>query len=275
MNKNQVLRQRTLTGLIYGIVVTGLIFTGKWGLVLLATLVAAGAGHEYIRMVHPGNNALKAATLAVMAGIIVLLQFVGPGTSLFMWLLLFSAAMLVLGVANMYVSFINHSRLFMIVAVLYLALPLGLLISYIRQTEPYMPAIWMGMLATIWMSDSFAYLIGSRVGKTKLFERISPKKSWEGFIGAGILSLLFSGLAGKIWLGDTVSHHAVWFWVLLALITWLIGTMGDLVESSVKRTFGVKDSGSFLPGHGGFMDRFDSFIYSVPFVLILIICFSK
>jgi len=275
MNKNEVLRQRTVTGLIYGIVVIGLIYSGKWGMILLTALVAAGASVEYIRMVHPESVPKKVVTVSLTTLCILLLLALPPQSVWYFRLLIVSASMLVIGIANLYSGFINHSKYYHVVSVFYLGMPLGLLISYVWHSDPYLPALWMGMLALIWMSDSFAYLIGSRIGRTKLFERISPKKSWEGFLGAGLLTLGLGAAVGKYWLADTVSRDALLFWGLMAGIAWGIGTMGDLVESSVKRTFGVKDSGNILPGHGGFLDRFDSFIYILPFVLLLILKFNQ
>lgn len=274
MNSNEVLRQRTITGVIYGLVVIGLIYSGKWGMMLLASLVAAGGGYEYIRMVDPGSLPKKIVTTGLIVLCIMLTLSVEPNTDWYLRLLILSASMLVVGIVNLFYPFINHSRYYAVVSVFYLGLPLGLLISYVWHTDPYQPSLWMGMLAMIWMSDSFAYLIGSRIGRTKLFERISPKKSWEGFMGAGILTLGLAAVAAKYLLNGTVTGNLVWFWVLAAGIAWCVGTMGDLVESSIKRTFGVKDSGSILPGHGGFLDRFDSFIYILPFVLLLIIKFT-
>lgn len=125
----------------------------------------------------------------------------------------------------------------------------------------------------IWMADSFAYLIGSTFGKRKLLEKISPKKTWEGFLGAGLTTVLIAYVYGKYFYNE-VSHTAItypYFWVIIALIAWIIGTLGDLVESSVKRNFNIKDSGKLFPGHGGVLDRFDSFIYILPFVLLLLL----
>lgn len=111
----------------------------------------------------------------------------------------------------------------------------------------------------IWSSDTFAYLSGRFLGKNKLFERISPKKTWEGFIG-GILFTLLSALILEYFIG----LMPLWSWFGLAVLVGISGTLGDLFESAVKRNFSVKDSGSFIPGHGGILDRIDSLLFVLP-----------
>jgi phosphatidate cytidylyltransferase len=114
----------------------------------------------------------------------------------------------------------------------------------------------------IWANDVFAYLFGITLGKHRLFERISPKKSWEGFFG-GLLGAMAMGYVAAVVLdGNT------YIWIGLALVAALSGVFGDLVESLFKRSVGVKDSGNIIPGHGGWLDRFDALIFSLPFVFI-------
>jgi phosphatidate cytidylyltransferase len=114
-----------------------------------------------------------------------------------------------------------------------------------------------------------AYLIGVTLGKNRLFERISPKKSWEGFIGGVILAAAVSWLLSG-WLG-VVSPVK---WIIISLIVSITGTLGDLVESMLKRSAGIKDSGNIMPGHGGFLDRFDSAVMSFPLVFLFISFFG-
>jgi phosphatidate cytidylyltransferase len=132
----------------------------------------------------------------------------------------------------------------------------------------FTPNIVAGLLFLTWANDSFAYLIGSRIGKRKLFERISPKKTWEGTIGGGLACMLTS-LGVHHYLGVL----SLWDWLAVALIVAIFGTIGDLVESMLKRSLGVKDSGHIMPGHGGFLDRFDAFIFAMPFVYLFLIFF--
>ncbi len=117
----------------------------------------------------------------------------------------------------------------------------------------------LSMFVFVWVNDTGAFLVGSAIGKHRLFERISPKKSWEGFWGGMLFAMLFS--LGFAYIDPSVSRLA---WLGLSVVIVLFGTLGDLVESLLKRTLGVKDSGKLLPGHGGMLDRFDSILMAIP-----------
>lgn len=138
-----------------------------------------------------------------------------------------------------------------------------------HKLEMFSPGIIIGFFLLIWANDTGAYLAGVSLGRHKLFERISPKKSWEGFFG-GVLSAFVAAWFLSGWLG-VVERQS---WVIIALIVSVAGTYGDLVESMLKRSIGVKDSGSIMPGHGGFLDRFDSAIVSFPLVYLFITLFG-
>jgi phosphatidate cytidylyltransferase len=129
----------------------------------------------------------------------------------------------------------------------------------------FSPGIIIGFFLLIWANDTGAYLTGVTIGRHKLFERISPKKSWEGFFGGFITAILAAWLLSG-WLGVVDRTH----WIIIAAIVSIAGTYGDLVESMLKRSLGVKDSGTIMPGHGGFLDRFDSAIISFPLVYLFI-----
>jgi len=119
----------------------------------------------------------------------------------------------------------------------------------------------LGFFILQWSSDTFAYLVGRKLGKHKLFERISPKKTIEGFIGAIVLTALVAYVLSRFW--DDISTRD---WMLISVIVVVFGTLGDLVESLLKRNLGIKDSGAILPGHGGVLDRFDGVFISAPAV---------
>ena len=129
--------------------------------------------------------------------------------------------------------------------------------------------IILGFFILIWSNDTFAYLVGRAIGKHKLFERISPKKTWEGFFGGVICT---QGIAYVISIYFT--ELALIHWLAIALIVSVFGTLGDLVESMFKRSLGVKDSGNILPGHGGILDRFDGVLLSAPFVVTYLMLIS-
>ena len=134
----------------------------------------------------------------------------------------------------------------------------------------YTPLFIMAIFIFVWLDDTGAYLVGSLIGKRKLFERISPKKSWEGFFG-GLILVLASSQAFA-WFAPEISRLN---WLGLATTVVLFGTWVDLIESLLKRTLGVKDSGHILPGHGGMLDRFDSVMLAVPASYIYIELFIR
>ena len=147
-----------------------------------------------------------------------------------------------------------------VLSTVYIGLPFSLLLLIAIHGQHYSPKLVLGLLVLSWANDTGAYMVGKQIGKTPLFPRISPNKTWEGslagflicFLVAYLLSLWFSELSVKDWL-------------ILAGIVGVFGSIGDLVESMFKRSKQIKDSGSFLPGHGGFLDRFDAFIFLLPF----------
>jgi phosphatidate cytidylyltransferase len=133
----------------------------------------------------------------------------------------------------------------------------------------FSPGIIIGFFILLWANDTGAYLTGVSFGRHRMMVRISPKKSWEGFFGGAVIAALIAWLLSD-WLGvvDRIE------WVIISLIVSVAGTYGDLVESMLKRSIGVKDSGTIMPGHGGFLDRFDSAIISFPLVYLFISLFG-
>ena len=120
------------------------------------------------------------------------------------------------------------------------------------------------IIGSIWVNDTMAYIVGSLIGKTPL-SSISPKKTWEGTIGGIILAVVVMGALGYL-----SQPSSAWLWASIAAIASVTGTVGDLLESKLKRLANVKDSGSFMPGHGGFLDRFDSLLLATPFVWLFL-----
>lgn len=158
-------------------------------------------------------------------------------------------------------------------AIIYIALPLGLMMYFfdpVSLSGPKHYGIVLGFLLILWLNDSGAYFTGSLIGKHKLFERISPGKTWEGSMGGALFALLTAwGLSFIFTQLDQVQ------WLVLAVIIVITGTLGDLVESMLKRSLGIKDSGTVLPGHGGMLDRFDAVLLSAPFVFVYLAFFCR
>lgn len=127
----------------------------------------------------------------------------------------------------------------------------------------YNPKIMISIFILIWTNDTFAYIVGKSLGKHKLYEKISPKKTIEGFLGGLVFSILASLIISKFFI-----QGSLFIWLIIAIIISFIGTIGDLIESKFKRIAGVKDSGSIMPGHGGILDRLDSIIFVIPFVYL-------
>jgi len=147
----------------------------------------------------------------------------------------------------------------------YVIIPFILIIKLPFLTNQYRPSVIIGMFLLIWANDTFAYIVGKTIGKHKLFERISPKKTVEGFVGGMIFTV-----AGAYFLGQSPYFTVLspWQWMAFAAILVIFGTLGDLVESKLKRTAGVKDSGKIMPGHGGILDRLDSILFAIPFIFL-------
>lgn len=152
----------------------------------------------------------------------------------------------------------------------YIMLPFLFIVKISFGIAAYNPKIIIGLFILIWTNDTFAYLVGKSIGKHKLFERISPKKTIEGFFG-GVVFAAFAGfLISKFYIQPTpeFSNKSILIWMIIALIVSVFGTIGDLIESKFKRIAGVKDSGSIMPGHGGVLDRLDSVIFVAPVIYL-------
>lgn len=163
-------------------------------------------------------------------------------------------------------SNISHT----IFPILYVALPFGLLIlanhKFPNYGEGYHAELILGFYFALWSNDTGAYLSGKAFGKHKLFERISPNKTWQGSIGGALLAIGVSLLTGYYF--DSLP---MWQWAGIGLIISIFGSMGDLVESLFKRSMGVKDSGKIMPGHGGVLDRFDGLLIASPFIFAFLL----
>ncbi|KAF2517874.1 phosphatidate cytidylyltransferase [Flavobacterium foetidum] len=152
----------------------------------------------------------------------------------------------------------------------YITLPFVFIVKISFGTNDYNPKIILGLFVLIWTNDTFAYLVGKSIGKHKLFERVSPKKTIEGFLGGAVFAAFAGYLISKLYIQPTpeFSNRSILIWTGIAIIVSIFGTIGDLIESKFKRIAGVKDSGSIMPGHGGILDRLDSVIFVAPIIFL-------
>ncbi|MBK8490492.1 MAG: phosphatidate cytidylyltransferase [Saprospirales bacterium] len=258
------LMQRSLTALLFGIVMIGGIWIGSITFGLLFLAVAFMCLWEFFHLVSPTFSWREGAGISL--GLLPFawelafqLSIVPWQPNLLAWLLLFSlltALILILHPDKVFQQ-TAHSTL----ATAYLGLPFYFLLKIAFLNGAYHPELVFGILLLTWANDTGAYFVGSRFGKRKLFPSVSPKKTWEGTIGGVLFAILAGwGIYGLGWF-DSLQDGLV-----LGAIVGITGTVGDLVESSLKRSFQVKDSGSILPGHGGVLDRFDSFVFLLPWV---------
>jgi len=274
-------RQRVITGIIFGAIVIIGILAHQWSYRIVFLLIGALCLWEFLNMTlesEPKTWALCRKVLGVGIGLLPALVAVGwLNESLVLYL--FAAAVFLLLPIELFAQaklpFSNVAL--MLMGILYIGLPIALAIimSADVHSSDFTPFTVFGILLMVWASDVAAYFGGRAFGKRKLFPRISPKKTWEGAI---------SGLFGAIAAGALIYfiyHHFNIFdsldlkdWLILGAITAVFGITGDLVESMLKRSVKIKDSGNLLPGHGGFLDRFDAFIFAIPFAYLYLVLFQ-
>ena len=152
----------------------------------------------------------------------------------------------------------------------YIILPFIFITKISFGVKDYNPKIIIGLFILVWTNDTFAFLVGKSIGKNKLYEKISPKKTIEGFIGGIFFAILAGYLISKYYIkaNPQFSERSILIWTSIALIVGIVGTIGDLIESKFKRIAGVKDSGKIMPGHGGILDRLDSVIFVAPIIFL-------
>ena len=261
--------QRAITGALFVIVLVGCIIYSPLSFGILFTIISALAVHEFGQLVNQKDEVKVNKTITALGGAYLFLAIMGYCTSasdarIF---LPYLALILYLMITELYLKKKNPlgNWAFSMMSQLYVALPFALLNVLAFQSNPatssvsYNPILPLSIFVFIWLSDTGAYCVGSLIGKHRLFERISPKKSWEGSIGGGIFSI-----ASAFVFAHFFPFMPMLQWAGLALVVVIFGTWGDLTESLFKRQLGIKDSGNILPGHGGILDRFDSAMMAIP-----------
>ena len=290
MNSNLI--TRTITGVIFVAVLVGAILTGPIPFAVLFAVITALTTWEFCTILNQNLHLQINRFITTVAAVILFFSILGfylglTGIGMFVP---FFISVLYLMVSELYLKNPNplHNWAFSLMALFYIALPfslLGLLSLQVRAVDgigmPY-SVIYHGMMPLsififLWTNDSGAYLTGSMLGRHRLFPSISPKKSWEGSIGGGIVAILASQIIA-MWATDYFSLTSPLLnrlgWAGLALVVVVFGTWGDLVESLLKRKLNIKDSGNILPGHGGMLDRFDSSLLAIPAATVYIYTLS-
>lgn len=274
--------KRSITGIIYVALIVGAVLAGGWWYVALFALFTLLAINEFSRLANASDGGENVVTLIIdMTGALVL--FVGMscvnmplfssyatavmGGTFFSVYLLYLIVRLVMQLYSHESSpLTNLSYSYM--GQLYIALPLGIMSMYF--TMPDSTSLLLAMFIMIWLSDTGAFVVGSMLGKHKLFPRISPAKTWEGFCG-GIVFVVLSAIVMKCCFAQWFESISMLQLCGMGITVAVFATWGDLVESLIKRTLGVKDSGNILPGHGGILDRIDSLLLVIPASLLYLV----
>lgn len=262
------MRIRAITALFFVIVMVASMLLGRYIFAGFFILLSAYCLGEFYRII--GDDSSRPNRLLGL-----LLGLLGFGLFTGYRLVGFDAHYLLLLVPLIAATFITplyqkHEKPFggiahTLLGVVYVVLPFIAFFSLGFVTGTYDYRLPLGFMLILWGNDTGAYLMGKFFGRTRLFERISPNKTWEGFVG-GVLLALVTALV----LAYYFTILASWQWVGVALVVSLFGTFGDLVESMLKRSQQVKDSGAVLPGHGGLLDRFDGLLFAAPAVLVFL-----
>ncbi len=258
--------KRTITGSVYVIMIVLAVITGRHSFFTIYMLLMIWACYEFYSLTVT-SPFLKIT--GILSGIL-LYTFSHLFTFGFrsLWILILLIPIFVS--VFLYFLFTNkHKQLlkeiaFIFFSLVYIVLPFSL-IHYlgVKGYDHYHWEIILGFMILLWINDTFAYITGSLTGKHLLFPEISPKKTWEGTIGGILMTIIVSIVLSYVMDTLNTSH-----WIFIGIITAITGTLGDLTESKIKRNLDVKNSGTFLPGHGGILDRTDSMLIALPCVFI-------
>ena len=264
------LTKRTLSGIIFIVLIIGSLFAGSWSFGILFLIVLAACQIEFYQMLKNAQEYPSKVTGVAIGIVLFGISFaiasgrIDPKVIFILFPLTIFLFIIELyrkkdkGTENIAAG---------VLGIIYISLPFSLSNFIVFDSNHvYSPKLMLALLLLIWTYDTFAYLSGVTFGKHKLFERISPKKSWEGAIGGALVTICSSLLYAKFI--PEISHI---HWIILSALIVVVSTYGDLSESLIKRQFSVKDSGNLMPGHGGLLDRFDSFLFAVP----VFVCYIK
>lgn len=286
----QTFRTRALTAIVFvAVMLVGLLWN-QWSFLALFTIIHFGCWWEYLKLtekIHTTSFHPYTKLGLMVMGYGIMLWFCSPAYQISSYGLKENISLPVsaAGFALLLVGIFQKNSInvkafgFAALGLLYISLCWGLMMDLYGQiavnenVNVFAFPIWIipvSIISSIWINDTMAYVVGSFIGKTPL-SKISPKKTWEGTVGGVILSITIVGLFFSThYLFSKIYIIAYGFWFIIAAIASIVGTFGDLLESKLKRMADVKDSGSIMPGHGGFLDRFDSLLLATPFVWLYV-----
>ncbi len=265
---------RSQTAVIFVGVMVGGILWNVWSYSVLMALIVVFSLYEYFTLISYTREANRVSLLYMPVSILTglatfassLLVIKGMTTGIIYLVptcLLFSFfALEIFSESSRPLANIAQN----ITGIIYVSIPFAILNYVAISEDKYEPRLVLGILFLVWINDAAAYVFGSLFGKHKFLERISPNKTIEGFFGGAFGCLLVAWLQYLVFGILSLPN-----WLILALIIWVVATMGDLIVSMFKRSVSIKDTGRFFPGHGGFLDRFDAFIFAVPFAAAYIL----
>lgn len=265
LKKYNNLTQRLITGILGSAAIITGICLGEWTYFIVFLIISIFTLLEFYKLVGLDGLAPQKA-YGTLCGIIVysLSFFVERDALSSRYYIVIFPLISCIYMIKLYKKFERKpftNIAYTFLGIFYIAVPFALLNVIAYEDNHYNYEIIFGLLFILWASDTGAYFAGTLFGKRKLFERISPKKSWEGFVGGAVLALIFVFGLSQFFHSLTPGQ-----WLVIGLIIIVGGTFGDLIESLLKRSIEIKDSGDSLPGHGGFLDRFDGLLISAPFI---------
>lgn len=260
------MKTRAITGFFFVAVMLASVLLGVYAFTLFFLILSVLSVEEFYRLVSTGDvKPQKHWGLALTLSIYlpVCLYFF-KGEPLQYMLICVPLSVLII-IAELYRNKPNpfHNIAYTLFGVLYAAVPFSFFYGIAFTDGEYSSHYPIAFLILLWASDTGAYMFGISLGKHKLFERHSPKKTWEGFVGGMVTSLAAAGIL-SIYFSELPFYH----WLAISVIIVVAGTLGDLSESMLKRSLLAKDSGTLLPGHGGLLDRFDGLLLAAPLVFV-------
>jgi phosphatidate cytidylyltransferase len=263
--------KRSITGFSFVALTTLLILLSDYSLLLLLLLFNITAQKEFFKILETEKSKPIKSYSYITGSFFIILCFLYFKYSIdnnIFWLILIPIMFIFIKELFSSNDFPIKNISYSFLSLIYISLPLSLSFFVIYDNpyfsnQNYNPEILLGIFVLLWIYDSMAYCVGVPFGKHRLFERVSPKKSWEGAIGGAILTIIASGFFNIF-----IPEIPLIQWIIIASIVVIFGTIGDLIESLFKRSVNIKDSGNILPGHGGILDRIDSFLFVNPWIWI-------